>query len=195
MYINWELFGHHLLWILIALIPQTLIFLKILFFKIIADIASRDTYNRDTEREIKTILWARHIYYDSDENDHIPLYDRLDTDDYRCFKWYKVFCWITVVLDILAAIAMLVAICGYPSENSEVKTFINKDYAFYTALEHPTAKQCRDAEAANNTFVTSADGTFCIKVEHDLIDTNLLWAKFYNDVENKAELLKEAGSK
>ena len=195
MYINWELFGYHLLWILIALIPQILIFLKILFFKIIANIASRDTYNRDTEREIKTILWARYIYYDSDENDHIPLYDRLDTDDYRCFKWYKVFCWITVALDILAAIAMLVAICAYPSENSEVKTFINKDYAFYTALEHPTAKQCRDAEAANNTFVTSADGTFCIKVEHDLIDTNLLWAKFYNDVENKAELLKEAGSK
>lgn len=87
------------------------------------------------------------------------------------------------------------ALLAYPSENSEVKTFIKKDYAFYTALEHPTAKQCREAEEANNTFVTSADGTFCIKVEHDLIDTNLLWAKFYNDVENKVELLKEAGSK
>ena len=40
----------------------------------------------------------------------------------------------------------------------------------------------------------SADGTFCIKVEHDLIDTSLLWAKFYNDVESKFELVKEAGS-
>ena len=193
MYINWNLFGHHLLWILIALIPQILIFLKILFFKIIGNIASCDIRNCNTEREKKILLWAKDLYYDSDENDHVPLYDRLDSDDYRCFKWYKAFCWITIVFDAVATIAML-ALIAYPSENSEVKTFINKDYAFYTALEHPTAKQCREAEKANDTFVTSADGTFCIKVEHDLIDTSLLWAKFYNDVESKFELVKEAGS-
>lgn len=192
MYINWELFGHHLLWILAAFIPQILIFLKILFFKIIGNIASCDIRNCNTEREKKRLLLAKYLYYDSD--DHAPLYDRLDSDDYRCFKWYKAFCWITIAFDVVAAILIL-ALITYPFENSEVKTFIKKDYAFYTALEHPTAKQCRDAEAANNTFVTSADGTFCIKVEHDLIDTNLLWAKFYNDVENKVELLKEAGSK
>lgn len=191
MYINWELFGYHLLWILAAFIPQILIFLKILFFKIIGNIASCDIRNCNTEREKKKLLLAKYLYYDSD--DHVPLYDRLDSDDYRCFKWYKAFCWITIAFDVVAAILIL-ALIAYPSENSEVKTFINKDYAFYTALEHPTAKQYRLTEVANNTFVTSADGTFCIKVEHDLIDTNLLWAKFYNDVENKVELLKGAGS-
>lgn len=194
MYINWELFGRHLFWIFIALIPQIFIFLKILFFKIIRNIARRDSYDCNTEREKKIILWAKYLYYDSDEDDHVPLYDKLDSYGYRCFKWYKVLYWITIAYDVVAVIAIL-ALLAYPSENSEVKTFIKKDYAFYTALEHPTAKQCRAAEDANNTFVTSADGTFCIKVEHDLIDTNLLWAKFYNDVENKVELLKEAGSK
>lgn len=194
MYINWELFGCHLFWIFIVLIPQILIFLKTLFFKIIRNIARRDFYDCNTEREKKIILWAKYLYYDSDENDHVSLYDRLDSDGYYCFKWYKALYWITISFDALAVIAIL-ALLVYHSENSEVKTFIKKDYAFYTALEHPTAKQCREAEEANNTFVTSADGTFCIKVEHDLIDTNLLWAKFYNDVENKVELLKEAGSK
>lgn len=194
MYINWSLFGHHLLWILIAFIPQLFIFLKILFFKIIRNIAHNDTDYCDTERKKKIILWAKYLYYDSDENNHVPLYDKLDSDDYRCFKWYKVLCWFSVVTDVIAGILFL-ALIAYPSKNSEVKTFIDKDYAFYTALEHPTAKQCREAEDANNTFVTSADGSFCIKVEHDLIDTDLLWAKFYNDVESKVELLKGAGSK
>lgn len=86
MYINWKVFGYHLLWIFIALIPQILIFLKILFFKIIRNIARRDPYDCNTEREKKIILWARYLYYDSDENEHVPLYDKLDSDDYRCFK-------------------------------------------------------------------------------------------------------------
>lgn len=90
MYINWELFGRHLFWIFIALIPQIFIFLKILFFKIIRNIARRNCCDCSTEREKKIILWAKYLYYDSDENDHVPLHDKLDNDDYHCFKWYKV---------------------------------------------------------------------------------------------------------
>ena len=184
MYINWEWFWNQVLIIFIILIPQNIIILRQIYYDIVLrKIRNMDSKDSESREKLKT--WADHKME--------CILELYTWDSYNCRTWYKVFYCFMVSMDVIAAILMLILLV-YPSENSDMKNFLNKEYPKYTALEHPTAKQCREAENANALMKGANGNGFTIGVEYTPIDTALLWAKFYRDVDSKAELLKEASN-
>lgn len=189
--INWDFFRAHLLLNLYLLIPQLLIILKEIIKVHVENYAYQEPEDLETEndRTLRKIYRAKKIWFEK------RLFYKLNSDAVDCFFLYKLFWLVAAVADTLSIFSFLAMLVMYPVERSTVKKFIEKDYAFYSSLEHPTAKQCREAEDKNSSFLSSADGTCCLKIDHELIDTKALWAKFYLDVKDEAIFLQEAGNK
>ena len=189
--INWDFFRAHLLLNLYLLIPQLLIMLKEIIKVHVENYAYQEPEDLETEndRTLRKIYRAKKICFEK------RLFYKFNSDACDCLFLYKLFWWITVLGDALSIFSFLAMLIMYPVERSTVKNFIEKDYVFYSSLEHPTAKQCREAENENSSFLSAADGTCCLKSDHELIDTKALWAKFYLDVKDEAIFLQEAGNK
>lgn len=195
MYIDWKLFFSVLRGTIFLLIPQTLILLKILFFNIISKYAHMDIGECNTEKILKIVKKAKFLYWYDRNNlpSHIPLRIRLNHKYDDCWFAYKLFRYFTMITDFFAFVLILSMLITFPMYNYEIKKFLNKEYSYYSSLEKPTSKDCIDAEKANKNFISYNDGSTCIKIEHELIDTDLLWAKFYNSVEDKAMFLRLVG--
>ena len=188
--INWDFFRAHLLLNLYLLIPQLLIILKEIIRAHVEDYAYKDEdLEAENDRALRKIYRAKEICFEK------RLFYRLNSNAVDCFFLYKLFWWVAALADGFSIVSFLLMLIMYPVERSTVKNFIEKDYVFYSSLEHPTAEQCREAEDKNNSFLSSADGTCCLKIDHELIDTKALWAKFYLDVKDEAIFLQEAGNK
>lgn len=188
--INWDFFRGHLLLNLYLLVPQLLIILKEIIRAHVEDYAYKDEdLEAENDRALRKIYRAKEICFEK------RLFYRLNSGSVDCFFLYKLFWWVAAVADAICVCSFLLMLIMYPVERSTVKNFIEKDYAFYSSLEHPTAKQCREAEDKNSSLLSSADGTCCLKIDHELIDTKALWAKFYLDVKDEAIFLQKAGNK
>lgn len=181
MYINWVTYRRFLLIIFLMFIPQILLIIKEIF---VCNFHLKNRYKTDKEYAIAKKF--NEIKYFCTEH--------LCWDSYCCYIWYKILLMLSVALTIFGAILLLFgAILYIPSENNDIKKYKNEQYEFYSSLENPTSEQCRRAEKLNESIKSNSESKFFKDFEFIPIDTETLWAKFCNNVQDKADLLKAAG--
>ncbi len=112
-------------------------------------------------------------------------------------EWFSFDGIIFAISALLSSILCLGAVLWFlasPFEYNSNKKLIAENeakVAYYESLEHPTVEQCQAAEKYNDSFRTA------IFIEKDWADENLkkidtekIWATFANNVNIKAEVIK-----
>lgn len=111
------------------------------------------------------------------------------------YNWfYQFFMYFPGFIGVIFAISLVVyTIFGIPIQISRVNHW-DKTYTQYMSLEHPTLKECKDAEELNESLDNSVFIRSKYRNEHcKKIDTENLWIKFCNNLAGdvKFKLLEE----
>lgn len=196
---------------LVCLVPTTIAFWIIPCFK---DHVSDKVYRaRDTMRTIEEevnktkkdsedlySLLAKNPEYVAAEKSKIK-WSRIE-DFFEChfnmdgidrYNWfYQIFMCLPGILGGLLAIGFVgYIIFGVPIEINRVAHW-DKTYTKYMSLEHPTFKDCKDAEELNENLDNSIFIRSKYRDEHcEKIDTEYIWSKFCNNVNEKVKFLEE----
>lgn len=111
------------------------------------------------------------------------------------YNWFYQFfmCFPEFIGVIFAIFLVVYTIFGIPIQISRVNHW-DETYTQYMSLEHPTLKECKDAEELNESLDNSVFIRPKYRNEHcKKIDTENLWIKFCNNVAGdvKFKLLEE----
>lgn len=112
------------------------------------------------------------------------LENHFEMDDFNRYNWfYQVFMCLPGFIGALFAIFLVgYTIFGIPIQIHRVNHW-DETYTQYMSLEHPTFKECKDAEELNESLDNSLFIRPKYRNEHcKKIDTESLWTKFCNNV-------------
>lgn len=137
-----------------------------------------------------------------------PEYIKADKEETRCIKilnfldkYFSEECnnhsWFySIIIEGIGYLGIVCAICltactiaEIPIEISRVNHWENT-YTTYMTMEHPTFKNCQKAEETNENL---DDSTFIkpeVRNKLERIDTELLWSRFYSNIEVYAPTLE-----
>ena len=95
------------------------------------------------------------------------------------------------ILSVILSFSLLILIVYYPIDETLRYNKWDEEVAYYKELEHPTFKQCKEAEDKNDEYKD------CVFIKEEflnskqLIDTELLWAKFTRNIDTKKLILHD----